>query len=89
MTTMFTLSISLQQVVVRAFATLAVMARTWESFEPEELKSDSNMSPEKWASGQATICGAFAELLQQAWLAPLCTVVSLGSFQNWIWLLFF
>ncbi|XP_054821920.1 importin beta-like SAD2 homolog isoform X2 [Prosopis cineraria] len=59
------------QVVVRAFAALAVMAQTWESFKPEET-SESNMSPEKWASDQAAICRAFAELLQQAWLAPLC-----------------
>lgn len=67
--------------VVRTFAALAVMAQTWESFKPEELKSESNISPEKWASGQAAICRAFAEVLQQAWLAPLCPVVSLGSFQ--------
>lgn len=70
--------------VVRAFAALAVMARTWESSKPEESESESNLSHEKWAAGQATIGRAFAELLQQAWLAPLCTLVSLGVFQNWI-----
>ncbi|XP_028786891.1 importin beta-like SAD2 homolog isoform X2 [Neltuma alba] len=67
------------QVVAHAFAALAVMAKTWESFKSEELKSESSISPEKWASGQAAICRAFAELLQQAWLAPLFTVDQQGQ----------
>lgn len=66
--------------VERAIAALAVMGQTWEESRPEE--SESNESREKWAAGQATIGRAFAALLQQAWLTPLCTLVSLSAFLN-------
>ncbi|KAK7388057.1 hypothetical protein VNO78_22860 [Psophocarpus tetragonolobus] len=60
------------QVVERAIAALAVMGQTWEDSRPEESESDE--SRETWAMGQVAIARAFASLLQQAWLTPLCTL---------------
>ncbi|XP_027330151.1 importin beta-like SAD2 isoform X2 [Abrus precatorius] len=60
------------QVVERAIAALAIMGHTWVDSRPEE--SESEESREKWATGQAAIGRAFAALLQQAWLTPLCTL---------------
>ena len=61
--------------VEQGFSALAVMAQSWENFMPEEL--EQNESSEKWASGRATIGRAFSALLQQAWLSPICQLVSL------------
>lgn len=60
--------------VEKGFAVLAVMAQSWENFLSED--SDQKESSEKWASGRATIGGAFSVLLQQAWLAPTHQLVS-------------
>ncbi|XP_057992891.1 uncharacterized protein LOC110632928 isoform X2 [Hevea brasiliensis] len=57
------------QVVERGFAALAVMAKSWESFLPEDFEQIE--SSEKWASGQAAIGKALSALLQQTWLAPM------------------
>lgn len=64
--------------VESAIGALAVMGQTWENSRPEE--SDSDESRDKWTADHVTIARAFAALLQQAWLAPLCTLVSLSSF---------
>lgn len=66
--------------VERGIAALAVMGLTWEDSRPEE--SESNDSQKKWAVGQVAIGRAFAALLQQAWLTPLCSQVSLSAFLN-------
>lgn len=66
--------------VERAIAALAVMGQTWEDSRPEESESDE--SREKWATGKVAIARTFAALLQQAWLTPLCTLVSLSAFLN-------
>lgn len=63
--------------VERGIATLAVMGQTWEDSRPEVSDSESNDLQEKWAADQAAIGRAFAALLQQVWLAPLSTQVSL------------
>ncbi|QCD80116.1 Armadillo-type fold [Vigna unguiculata] len=60
------------QVVESAIGALAVMGQTWENSRPEE--SDSDESRDKWTADHVTIARAFAALLQQAWLAPLCTL---------------
>jgi len=64
-------------VVERAIAALAVMGQTWENSRPEESEA-----LDKWTMDHVTIARAFATLLQQAWLTPLCTLVSLSSFLN-------
>ena len=56
------------------------MGQTWEDSRPEESESDE--SRQNWALGQVAIARAFAALLQQAWLTPLCTLVSLSAFLN-------
>lgn len=60
--------------VESGFAALAVMAKSWENFLPEEIEQIE--SGEKWASGQAAIGRALSALLQQTWLAPMHLVVS-------------
>ncbi|KAK7348003.1 hypothetical protein VNO80_22551 [Phaseolus coccineus] len=57
------------QVVERAIAALAVMGQTWENSRPEESEA-----LDKWTMDHVTIARAFASLLQQAWLTPLCTL---------------
>ncbi|KAL6952985.1 hypothetical protein U1Q18_041395 [Sarracenia purpurea var. burkii] len=56
------------QMVEQGFAALALMAQCWEDSMPEE--GEQNESSEVGLSGQATIAGAFSNLLQQAWLRP-------------------
>ena len=68
--------------VERGIAALAVMGQTWEDSRPEESDSESNDLQEKWAVDQAVIGKAFAALLQQVWLTPLSTQVSLGALLN-------
>ncbi|KAL9325705.1 hypothetical protein ACSQ67_006350 [Phaseolus vulgaris] len=62
------------QVVERAIAALAVMGQTWENSRPEESEA-----LDKWTMDHVTIARAFATLLQQAWLTPLCTLSVLLS----------
>ncbi|XP_004508096.1 uncharacterized protein [Cicer arietinum] len=59
------------QVVERGIAALAVMGQTWEDSRPEV--SELNGVQEKWVADQAAIGKAFAALLQQVWLTPICT----------------
>ncbi|EEF43160.1 protein transporter, putative [Ricinus communis] len=66
------------QVVERGFATLAVMAQSWENFLPEEIEQIE--SSEKLASGRAVIGKALSALLQWTWLVPLHPAVSPTSF---------
>ncbi|XP_021594154.1 importin beta-like SAD2 isoform X3 [Manihot esculenta] len=65
------------QVVESGFAALAVMAKSWENFLPEEIEQIE--SGEKWASGQAAIGRALSALLQQTWLAPMHLVDQQGQ----------
>ncbi|XP_047169798.1 importin beta-like SAD2 isoform X1 [Vigna umbellata] len=60
------------QVVESAIGALAVMGQTWENSRPEE--SDLDEARDKWTADHVTIARAFAELLQQAWLTPPCTL---------------
>ncbi|GAV71639.1 hypothetical protein CFOL_v3_15129 [Cephalotus follicularis] len=55
------------QVVEKGFASLAVMAQSWQIFMLEEVEKIE--SSEKWAVGQAAIAKSFSALLQQAWLS--------------------
>ncbi|XP_048497236.1 uncharacterized protein LOC104889132 isoform X2 [Beta vulgaris subsp. vulgaris] len=54
------------QAVTQGFATLAVMAKSWQNTVPEEDEEDD--LNEKWATDQKTMAIAFSALLQQAWL---------------------
>jgi hypothetical protein len=58
------------------------MGQTWEDSRPEVSDSESNDFQEKWAADQAAIGRAFAALLQQVWLTPLSTQVSLSALLN-------
>lgn len=66
--------------VERGIAALAVMGQTWEDSRPEV--SELNGVQEKWVADQAAIGKAFAALLQQVWLTPICTQVSLSAVLN-------
>ena len=65
---------TLAQVVERGFAALSVMAQSWENFILEKTEQDA--SCERSTSEQATISRSFSSLLQQAWLAPMYSLVS-------------
>ena len=54
------------------------MAQSWENSMPEE--AEQNDSSEKWMAGQAAIAKALSALLQQAWLTPIHSLVSLKFF---------
>ncbi|XP_022958879.1 importin beta-like SAD2 homolog isoform X1 [Cucurbita moschata] len=62
------------QVVERGFAALSVMAQSWENFILEKTEQDA--SCERSTSEQATISRSFSSLLQQAWLAPMYSLLS-------------
>ncbi|XP_038874632.1 importin beta-like SAD2 homolog isoform X2 [Benincasa hispida] len=62
------------QVVERGFAALSVMAQSWENFILEKTELDA--SCERSTSDQATISGSFSSLLQEAWLAPMYSLMS-------------
>lgn len=50
---------------MQGFATLAVMAKSWQDTTPDEYELSS-----KWASDQKIMARGFSALLQRAWLAP-------------------
>ncbi|XP_021751943.1 uncharacterized protein LOC110717528 [Chenopodium quinoa] len=54
------------QAVIKGFAALSVMAKSWLDAVPEE--EEQNYISEKWESNQRTMARAFSALLQQAWL---------------------
>lgn len=62
------------QVVERAFTALSVMAQSWENFILEKTELDALC--ERSTSDQATISRSFSSLLQQAWLAPMYSLMS-------------
>ncbi|XP_065863906.1 importin beta-like SAD2 homolog [Euphorbia lathyris] len=57
------------QVVEKGIAALATMAKSWESFLPEEL--EQIVSTEKWATGSIAIGKSLSTLLQHTWLTPV------------------
>ncbi|KAG0569597.1 hypothetical protein KC19_6G101400 [Ceratodon purpureus] len=58
------------QVVELGFSAIAALAKAWETAEPDE-DEDRGKIFLKWKLGCTTIASKYAELLQQAWLAPL------------------